>query len=172
MDNWLETPKYESICLNLSCHVQNRLLVVHRIFFTVTIVQCKTIAIKKMYRARNWKETFWPLSADFFSERPSENSCSSPHSPLLSVSCEESHSCSQLGSLAQRREASCPALYKEVTGRTRADPAETSAMSITFQMSIFCSKVPLAFMFSSHLSGGYPLEIHLKGDAIFTKHVY
>lgn len=45
-------------------------------------------------------------------------------------------------------------------------------LSITFQMSVFCSKVPLAFMFSSHLSGGYPVEIHLKGDTIFTKHVY
>lgn len=101
MDDWLETPKYESICLNLSYHVENSFLVVHRIFFTLTIVQHETIGIKKMYSVREKKETFWPLSADFFSDRTSKNSGSSPHSALLSVSCEESHSCSQLGSPAQ-----------------------------------------------------------------------
>lgn len=62
--------------------------------------------------------------------------------------------------------------YKKVTVRSRAGLAEINALSITFQMSILWSEVPLAFVFSSHLSGGYPLEVHLKGDIILTKHVY
>lgn len=63
--------------------------------------------------------------------------------------------------------------YKKVTGRTRADLAESSAVLITFQMSILWSEVPLASMLSNlALSGGYPLEIHMKRDTVLTKQVY
>lgn len=55
--------------------------------------------------------------------------------------------------------------YKKITGRTGADLAESNAVSITFQMSILWSEIPLAFLLSSlGISGGYPLEIHLKRD--------
>lgn len=61
------------------------------------------------------------------------------------------------------------------TVRTRADLAETDAISITFQLSILWSNPSICALKPGYIwwsSGSSPLEIHLKRDTILTKQVY